>query len=936
MRDLSQMFDQAADLHRRGNLAAAENMYSELLKAQSDHFDALQMFCFLRYQQGRFLEALSLMGAALKTTPHSPTALLNYAVVLDALRRREEAIAYYDQALAIKPDYVEALFNRGIALRDLKRPAEALASFDRVLAITPDDVDALNSRGNALRTLGRPAEAVASYDRALAIRQYDADALNNRGNALRDLNLTAEALASYERVLAIKPDQVEALNNRGSALRSLGHSAEALVSYDQALAIRPNDAGAHYNRGNALQDLKRHAEALASFDQALAIKPDYAEALNNRGNALQDLKRPAEALASFDQALAIKPDYPEALNNRGGTLQDLRRPVEALASYDQALAIKPDYAEALYNRGNALRDLNLAAEAVASYDQALAIKPGHIEALNNRGNALQDLNRHAEALASFEEALAIKPDYADALNNRGNALQDLKRHAEALASFEEALAVKPDYADALHNRGNALRDLNRIAEALASFEKALAIMPDHRYAFGGLADAALADCDWARTTMIAGELKCRIVRPDTIISPFTLLGYDSDPWLQLECAKRAVLDKMPAPVQPLRKETMRHHDKIRVAYLSADFRGHAVATLIAELFELHNRMRFEVLGISFGPDDHSGMRARLMRTFDQFHDVRSRNDLDVAKLLNDLQVDIAVDLNGHTEHSRLGILAHRPAPIQVSYLGYTGTTGAGFIDYVIADKTVLPFDHQPFYTEKIVHLPDCYQVNDSKRQTAARTPTRREAGLPEEGFVFCCFNNHYKITPPVFDVWMRLLGAVEGSVLWLTQKNDGGVERNLRREAVARGIDPARLIFAPRVKRYDEHLARHRLADLFVDTLPFNAHTTASDALWAGLPLLTCSGASFAGRVATSLLYAVGLPELATKDLAEYEALALRLATDAALLGGFRQRLAQNRAGCPLFDTDRFRRHIENAYTTMWELQRRGESPRSFSVEPVG
>jgi protein O-GlcNAc transferase len=377
--------------------------------------------------------------------------------------------------------------------------------------------------------------------------------------------------------------------------------------------------------------------------------------------------------------------------------------------------------------------------------------------------------------------------------------------------------------------------------------------------------------------------------------------------------------------------TIRQHGKIRIAYLSADYREHAVAALIAELFELHDRARFEVLGISFGPDDQSSLRARLVRAFDQFHDVRSKTDLDVANLLIDLQVDIAIDLNGHTEGARLGILAHRPAPVQASYLGYASTTGAEFIDYVIADEIVLPFDQQPFYTEKIVHLPDCFLVNDAKKAISSTAPTRREAGLPDVGFVFCSFNNSFKITPSTFDVWMRLLKAVEGSVLWLSHANDEATV-NLRRQATARGVDPARLIFAPKVARLEDHLARQRLADLFLDTLPYNAHTTASDALWAGLPLLTCRGASFAGRVATSLLHAVGLPELAASDLGEYEALALRLASDASLLRGFRHRLGQDRAACPLFDTDRFRRHIESAYTTMWDIHRRGEGAKSFSV----
>jgi predicted O-linked N-acetylglucosamine transferase (SPINDLY family) len=355
---------------------------------------------------------------------------------------------------------------------------------------------------------------------------------------------------------------------------------------------------------------------------------------------------------------------------------------------------------------------------------------------------------------------------------------------------------------------------------------------------------------------------------------------------------------------------------------------------MAELFERHDRSRFEIIGVSFGEDDKSKMRKRLVAAFDEFYDVSEKSDEEVATLLHDLQVDIAIDLKGHTQESRPGILAYRPAPIQTSYLGFPGTMGTEFIDYIIADKTVAPFEHQPFYTEKIVHLPDCYQVNDSKRRIAERTPMRQEAGLPETGFVFCCFNNNWKITPDVFGVWMRLLHAVEGSVLWLLGDNESA-ERNLRKEAQARGIDPARLVFAGRLP-LEDHLARHRLADLFLDTLPVNAHTTASDALWAGLPVLTCEGTAFAGRVAASLLNAIGLPELVTHRIEDYEALALRLAKDPCLLEGYRNRLATNRLTHPLFDTDRFRRHLEAAYLQLWEIWQRGEQPRSFAVEAEG
>jgi predicted O-linked N-acetylglucosamine transferase (SPINDLY family) len=358
-----------------------------------------------------------------------------------------------------------------------------------------------------------------------------------------------------------------------------------------------------------------------------------------------------------------------------------------------------------------------------------------------------------------------------------------------------------------------------------------------------------------------------------------------------------------------------------------------VAYLVAELFERHDRSRFEVIGVSFSPDDGSDIKSRLVAAFDRFIDVRMQGDQDVAQLINNLRVDIAVDLNGHTRDARLGILAFRPAPIQVSYLGFPGTTGANFIDYVIADPIVLPFDQQAHYTEHIVHLPDCFQVNDSTRKLPNQTPSRRDAGLPERGFIFCCFNNTYKIRAPIFDIWMRIMRSIEAAVLWLNADHPA-VENNLRREAISRGVDPTRLIFAPRAD-LDRHLARQRLADLFLDTLPVNAGATASAALWAGLPILTCRGASFFGRMGASLMNAVGLPELVTSNLEGYEALALRLARDPSLLKSVRSRLEENRSTHPLFDTDRFRQHIEMAYTRMWEYWQRRESPRSFSVEPL-
>ena len=716
----------------------------------------------------------------------------------------------------------------------------------------------------------------------------------------------------------------------GLALQEKGDLEQAEFFYKQALDLAPGRPSVMNNLATVLLGLKKHAEARILCERLLEIDPEDETALLNRGTCQLRLNSPVEALRWYERALKVKPDYPDALNNRGNALLELKRPQEALASYDRALAAKPDYAEALNNRGNALLELGRAEDALASYDRALAIKADYAEALYNRGGVLLDLKRPGEALASYERALAIKLDYAEALNNRGNALLLLNRPEEALASFDRALATKPDYADALNNRGDALLDLGRHEELIESYKQLLSVRPDYDYARGYLLRAQMQCCEWAEYDESAAHISEDIRAGKRADTPFNFLAVSESAADQLRCSQIFIADKYPAAAQPVWRGERYRHDRIRVAYLSADLRNHAVAYLIAGLFEAHDRTRFDIAAISFGPDSNDEMRARLRAACNRFIDVRNKSDQEVALLLRELEIDIAVDLQGFTEHCRPGILAHRAAPVQVNYLGYPGTMGAHYIDYIIGDRCVIPLEHHPSYAEKVVYLPDCYQANDSKRKIAARTPARTELGLPEGGFVFCCFNNNHKINPRVFDVWARLLNEVQGSVLWLLEDNRT-VVRNLRQEAERRGIASGRVIFAPRVKM-EEHLARQRHADLFLDTLPYNAHVTASDALWVGLPVVTHMGNAFAGRVAASLLNAVGLPQLITSSWEDYEALALKLAVDRELLADIKAKLAQDRETCPLFNTDRFRRHIESAYITMWERGQRGEPPASFAV----
>jgi len=737
-----------------------------------------------------------------------------------------------------------------------------------------------------------------------------------------------------QRQIKLQPQRsaaIQAKFQQALAFHQRGQLTQAEFFYRKILAQLPNHFDVLHMLGVIEAQRKNSEAAVELIDRALQLKPDDAEAFNNRGVALRDLKRHEEALASYDRALQLKPDYAEALTNRGVALGDLKRYQEALVSYDRALQLKPDYAEALTNRGVALGDLKRYQEALASYDCALQLKPDYAEALSNRGNALRDLRRHEEALASYDRALQLKPDYAEALNNRGNALRDLRRHEEALASYDRALQLRPDYAEALANRGNTLRDLNRPDEAARSFARLREIAPDCDYALGYMCNSQLHSCDWTYYAQHAERVVQAVEGGKKVDTPFSFLAVSQSAAAQLRCSRTYSADQYLASATPLWAGRRYQHDRIRIAYISADFREHPVSYLTAGLLEKHDRERFETIALSLRPEHKSTTGQRVKAAFNRFVDVSGTSDRDVAALMRELEVDIAVDLMGFTSDCRTGIFAHRPAPVQVNYLGFPATMGAEYIDYLIADRFVIPEEKQAYYAEKVVYLPDSFQANDDQRKISETVPTRLEAGLPESGFVFCSFNNSYKINPPVFEVWMRLLKTVAGSVLWLVAGHDS-IKNNLRREAEERGVEPSRLVFAPRLP-YADHLARFQLADLFLDTLPFNAGTTASDALWAGVPVLTCAGEAFASRMAGSLLNAVGLLELITYSMEEYEALALKLATTPAMLSDMKARLARNRTTHPLFDTDRFRRHIESAYVTMWERVQRGELPESFAVQ---
>ena len=769
-------------------------------------------------------------------------------------------------------------------------------------------------KGFVLHQQNKLQEAKVIYEQILAIEPSDFNALQFLGLLYAQTNQFLKAVNFLSKALQINPDNVDCCTNYGNVLQELKRFDEAIGCYDKALRIK-KDALTYYNRGSALKELKRFDESLASYEQAININPD-ADIYNNLGYVLQVLNRLEEALVSYDKAISIKLDHAEAYFNRSSVLQELKRFDESLTGYEQAISFKPDYAAAYNNLGNVLKELKRFDESLSSYEQAISIKPDYAEAYFNRGVVLQELNRLEGAIVSYDQAISIRPDYADAYFNRGNALKELKFLKEALVSYDQAISVKSDYVEAYNNRGVVLQEFKRYDEVTAFFNKVLNIKPNYKLLIGQLQHMKMVMCDWENFENQRNLILQKIDAKEPVIAPFPILAIVDDPKLHRKVTESYVAENHPykPTLEPVIEKIL--NKKIRLGYYSADFRSHAVTILIAELIEIHNTEKFELIAFSFGTDIKDEMQNRLSKAFDQFIDVRDKSDQEVAILSRHLGVDIAIDLGGYTKDCRPGIFSYRAAPIQLSYIGYLGTSGSQYMDYLIADKTIVPVDSQNYYSEKIVYLPS-YQVNDRKRKISSRQFSRKDFDLPMNSFIFCCFNNNYKILPATFDGWMKILTTVDNSILFLYAENKW-VRSNLINEALKRGISSERLVFGEHLEP-DEYLARYKICDLFLDTFPYNAGTTASDALWAGLPVLTMMGESFASRMAASLLTAIDLPELITSSQEQYEALAIELATNPAKLKALKTKLESNRLTAPLFDTPRFTKHLEEAYTKIYE-----------------
>jgi predicted O-linked N-acetylglucosamine transferase (SPINDLY family) len=764
--------------------------------------------------------------------------------------------------------------------------------------IVPKKILILFEQGFLLHQQGNITKAEEMYREVLKLEPSHFDSLHLMGVALYQTNHFFEALNFINQALSVHPYHIAALSNKGLILKSLGQFEEAILTFSKVIEIEPKNAQAFVNKGNTLIGLQEFEDALACYNTAIDLQDDYALAYTNRGSAFHNLQKYQEAFLDYQKALILQPNSPQTLMNQGNTLREMRLFEQALSSYDLAIKNDPLYAEAYMNKGLALKEQGELTKAVDNYNQAILINPHFAEALSNKGIAQLDLNELTLAVDSFRSAISLKPNFGDAHLNLGIA----------------------------HNH------LGQLDESLRYFNLALELNPSYQFIHGTRMHLKMQMCLWENFDHEVDSLSKKIIAKQKVTATLPLLAMIDSPKLQYEAACIWGQHHNPENFTLGDIAPNQRGNKIRIAYFSADFYYHAVSILMAGVFEAHNRDVFEIYAFSLRTHTPDLMTQRLEGAFDHFLEVGNKTDQEIASMAREFKIDIAVDLGGYTKNSRTNIFAYRAAPIQMSYIGYLGTMGLDYMDYLIADPVLIPEDKQEYYSEKILYLPH-YQANDSNRASSNRILNRADVGLPQDAFVFCCLNNNYKITPAIFSCWMRILRKVENSILFLYVDNDYA-KINLIKEAEKNGVSSTRLAFTKRVA-LDDYRLLYKLADLFLDTHPYNAGTTASDALWAGLPVLTYLGEAFASRIAASILSAIGLAELIVSDQLEYEKLAIDLAKNPDKLNAIKQKLLANQTRTPLLNTSMFTQHLEMGFEAVMDRYYRGLSPDHIYIKKI-
>ena len=817
-------------------------------------------------------------------------------------------------------------------LINLYNEGALVALVDRTIALTSLHPNALviwNILGAAHQGLGRTTEAFVAFKKVTNLSPDYPEGHNNLGINLQSQGKLEDSIKAFNKAISLKPEFSDAYFNMGISFVKQGKLDEAIMSYQNAVYLEPHNVEAHGGMGNALKDQGRLDEAIASYNKLIKIQPNNPDAYYNIGNVMKDQGDLHGAIKSYKTAIHLNPDFFEAYNGIGIILLDQGDFQGAIEVATRAISLESNFAEAYNTIGIALNSEGELEGAEGAYKKAISLKPDYADAYSNLGLTLGNQSKLQVAIVALQKALALQPDNVGALINMGITLANQGNPEEALTAYKKAINIEPNSSLAYFNMANVLVSQKKPEEAIHCYSKGLSIQPTNDFANAMKLYQQTKICDWASVSAVEDMIP-NLGITDQFVEPLTMLHLEDSPERHHLRSKVYAKAKLPKNQGIIVSPPTQKPAKLRIGYFSGDYKAHPVAHLIARVLELHDRNHFEVFGYSLNKPDKSTIGQRVIKSFDKFTNIHIMSDANtINTVLND-KLDIAIDLSGYTNLSRPRLFSHRMAPIQINYLGYPGTMGLDYIDYIIADSVVIPNNQKDHYSEKIIYLPNTYQATDNKRFISNKKILKVDLGLPSEGFIFCCFNNVHKISPTEFNIWMRLLIAVDGSVLWLYSQNDL-VKTNLRQEAENRGVAGERLIFAERMPQED-HLARLQLADLFIDTFHYNAHTTCSDAIWAGLPVVTKLGQGFPARVAGSILKSIGLSELVTQSYEEYELLIMTLAKDRNYLKNVKEKLTRNQLSKALFNTELFTKHLETGYSSAYQKYFEGQQPEAIYV----
>ena len=975
MNSANQTFHAALKQHQAGEAAAAEVLYQQVLADDPRHMDATFNLAVLFAAQGRFDEAISLYLQILEVAPEDPDTLSNMGNALtqagrldeaaDSYRRalagnpllaaahvnlgnllhqqgeNEQAIEHYREAISIDPRLANAHNNLGTILQAAGRRDEAKDSYQAALDADPDNPDAYKNFGNILLSYGDAEGAIEAINRAIALAPGWGAAHADLGLALTRLDRHEEARDALERALKLEPEFVEAWNCLGNLLLSMELYEESEQALLRAVELDPENSLTGFYLGTLYFKQSKFEESAPALAHACSAQPNSADYRNSYGNTLQSLEQHEEAVEQYATAIELQPDFAEAHNNIANSLVALNRKDEAIESYRHSLHLKPDQALVSCNLGNTLRGMGRLVESVEAFEQALQTAPELFNIYNGMGLTLQTQNRHDEAVKCFRKGLEINPEYPEALNNLAISEASIGNVDEAIAAYSKLLDVSPDLAEAYFNLASLLQSINHWDESILAFMQALRIRPDYNIIYPFLAHSLMQQCSWSNLHSVVEKIRSNTEEElasggPVAVSAFALQSLPGEFSMPLrQAVAEQICERNAGYVAELADELkfnynrLKQHERIRIGYVSPDFRFHSVSVAFKGILDNHDTDRFETHGYALhsGGDDH--MTDALRERFHGYRKLVDNSFQESARLIHNDEIDILIDLAGHTKGGQLSLLALRPAPIQAHYLGYSATVGARFLDYLITDHHQVPPEQRPFFTENLVYLPDTFMATQ-RAPIAIEGPSRADCGLPDDAFVFANFNTHYKIEPKIFAIWMRLLRKIPDAVLWLIRGTTTSTE-NLRREASARGVNPDRLIFADKVP-HPVHLARLSHADLALDNFYHGGGVTTVDCLWTGVPVLTLAGPTPQSRNGATLLSAIGQEDMIQYRIEDYEAKAFALASDRDRLREIKATLATTRDDYPLFNSRRLTRHLETAYELIWQNYQDGKAPQMIDV----